>query len=324
MNLNYRIRFISDQPRLKTLCESLRSVSALALDIETINWWNPQTEQVALVQFAYRINHEVRVAVIDALAQLDLTVLRQPLELNIPTKVMHNASFDAVRLARHFKISTAPIHDTLLAARRNGERQYSLKAQVEKHLHLPLDKRAQQSDWSQRPIEPKQLDYAARDAAATLLLYEHQMNRGLNGDYRLRAPVADGQGALPLGDFLPPAEQVKGRTLTQEQLAADVALPASAALSALSASSLALLGIITELPSRYYPEQLAVSVGTERVGLAGWIVDRMLGKDADFDEASAKDEITGLCERGLVTLTPTRRLVASEAGREVWQKHTPL
>lgn len=315
MNLNYRIRFISDQPRLRTLCESLESVSALALDIETINWWNPQTEQVALVQFAYRINHEVRVAVVDALAQLDLTILRQPLEFNIPTKVMHNASFDAVRLARHFKISAAPIHDTLLAARRNGERQYSLKAQVEKHLKLPLDKRAQRSDWSLRPIEPKQLDYAARDAAATLLLYEHQMNRGLNGDYRLRAPVADEQGALPLDDFLPPAEQVKGRALTQEQLVADVDL---------SASSLALLGIIMQLPSRYYPEQLAVSVGTERVGLAGWIIDRILGRDADFDEASAKDEIAGLCGRGLVTLTPTRRLVASDIGREVWQKQKPV
>src|SRR3954453_14820743 len=134
MNLDYRIAFINDQQRLTTLSERLRSVSALAVDIETVNWWHPPTEQVALIQVAYRANNKLRVAVVDTLAQLDPTVLRQPLELNTATKVMHNAVFDAVRLARHFKINSTPIHDTLLAARRSGEKRYSLKAQVEKHL----------------------------------------------------------------------------------------------------------------------------------------------------------------------------------------------
>jgi DNA polymerase III epsilon subunit-like protein len=313
MNLNYRIAFINDQQRLRALSERLRSVSALAVDIETINWWHPPTEQVALIQVAYRVNNELRVAVVDTLAQLDPTILRQPLELNTTTKVMHNAVFDAVRLARHFKINSTPIHDTLLAARRSGERRYSLKAQVEKHLNLPLDKREQQSDWSLRPLHPRQLDYAARDAVATLLLYEHQTNRGLNGEYRLRAAIADEQDALPLGDFLSDASDIEKHIPTEEQLSAQ-----------LSDSSLALLGIITELPSRYYPEQLAVSVGDDRVGLAGWIIDRVLGKDADLDESSVKIQIAGLCQSGLVRISPTRRLEANESGKIVWQKHKPL
>ena len=241
MKLDYRIAFINDQPRLRTFCERLGSVAALALDIETSDWWNPQHERVALIQLAYRVNHELRVAVIDALAGLNPALLRQPLELPTTMKVMHNAGFDAVRLSRHFKISTAPIHDTLLAARRSGEKRYSLKAQVEKHLNLPLDKHAQQSDWSLRPLHPKQLDYAARDAVATLLLYEHQVKRGLNGAYRLRAEITREQSALPLGTSLPLAGQVEGHA------PADQSPPASAELSA---SSLALLGIITELPSR--------------------------------------------------------------------------
>jgi ribonuclease D len=143
MNFNYRITFINDQPRLTTFSERLTSVAAFALDIEMINWWQPQTERVALIQLAYRVNGELTVAVIDALAELDPTVLRAPLELGSTKKVMHNAAFDAVRLSRHFQISAAPIHDTLVAARRSGEKRYSLKAQVEKHLHLPLDKSAQ-------------------------------------------------------------------------------------------------------------------------------------------------------------------------------------
>ncbi len=315
MKLDYRITLINDQQRLKTLSENLGSVSALGLDIETINWWNQQHEQVALIQLAYRVSNEVRVAVIDALSPLDLNVLRQPLELNTTTKVIHNAVFDAVRLARHFRISTAPIHDTMLAARRGGEKRYSLKAQVEKHLNVLLDKKAQQSDWSLRPLHPKQLDYAARDAVATLLLYEHQINRGLDGDYRLRAEIADEQGNLPLDDSLPHAVQIENRIpLDQRPLAR----------AELSDSSLALLGIITELPSRYSPERLAVSVGDERVGLAGWIIDRLLGENADLDESSAKIKIAELCQRGLVRITPTRRLEANESGKGIWQKHKPV
>jgi hypothetical protein len=322
MKLNYRITLINDQPRLQTFSESLGSVAALALDIETINWWSPQTEQVALIQIAYRVVDELRITVIDALAPLDPTILRRPLELNATTKVMHNAAFDAVRLARHYKISTAPIHDTLLAARRSGEKRYSLKAQVEKHLNLPLDKGAQQSDWSLRPLDPKQLSYAAMDAVAALLLYEHQVSRGLKGDYRLRAGSSDEQVALPLGNSLPHTGQAEKRRPVEQppqpQMSADL-------LSAnLSAASLALLGIITELPSRYSPEQLSVSVGDDRVGLAGWIIDRIIGQDADVDEASAKLEIAGLCQRGLASITPTRRLEASESGRSIWQQHKAM
>lgn len=74
--------------------------------------------------------------------------------------------------------------------------------------------------------------------------------------------------------------------------------------------ALALLGIITELPSRYHPEQLAASVGGERVGLAGWIIDQVVGREADIDESVAREEIAGLCCMGLLRVTPTRRLVA--------------
>jgi hypothetical protein len=320
MKLDFRITFINDQARLQTFSESLGSVAVLALDIETINWWSPQTEQVALIQIAYHVGDKVRVAIIDALAPLDPTILRRPLELKTATKVMHNAAFDAVRLSRHYKISAAPIHDTLLAARRSGERRYSLKAQVEKHLHLSLDKRAQQSDWSLRPLHPKQLSYAALDAVATLLLYEHQLSRGLKGDYRLRAEIGDAQVALPLGDSLSHADRVEERIPTTQQP------PAMTDLSNadLSTASLALLGIIAELPSRYSPGQLSVSVGDDRVGLAGWIIDRLLGQDADLDEASAKLEIAGLCQRGLVSITPTRRLEANESGRGIWQRHKAM
>lgn len=332
--LEYRLQFITDQPRLLALAEHLASVPAFALDIETINWWNRQAEKVALMQLAYRgsVQEEVRVAIIDTLASLDPSILRRPLAEKSTVKVIHNASFDAVKLARHFKIATHPIHDTQLAARRSGEKRYSLKAQAEKHLHLTLNKDAQQSDWSVRPLSARQLDYAALDAVATLLLYEHQLGRGLTGEYRLRAERTDEQVALPLDAVHPQGSQIgKPAPETSEAFEAAVALPLPVEVLprvskerdsvALSASSLALLGIITELPSRYSPQQLAVSVGDVRVGLAGWIIDRTLGEDADIDESSAKEIIAELIESGLVGITPTRRLEASNSGRAMWLKH---
>lgn len=312
--LNYNITYINDPRRLEALCAGLGSVAALALDIETASWWDPRAERVSLIQIAYREGERVRVAVIDALAGLNLTILRGPLESEAVTKAVHNAAFDAVRLERHYGIRVAPIHDTMLAARRAGERQYSLKAQAERHLGLRLDKGTQQSDWGIRPLHPRQLGYAALDAAAALMLYEHQAGRGLRGDYRLRGGVEEGQGALPLGGSLPSARQVERLTT------ADNPVPTGGTLSG---PSLALLGIIAELPSRYGPEQLAASVGEDRVGLAGWIIDRVLGAETDIDEETARNEIAGLCERGLVRLTPTRRLEANESGTGIWLKQKP-
>jgi hypothetical protein len=314
MNTDYSIAYINDRRRLGALCERLGAVNALALDIETAGWWDRRAERISLIQLAYRDEGRLRVAVVDALAELDTAALRRPLESESSTKAIHNAAYDAVRLERHFKIRPAPIHDTMLAARRVGERRCSLKAQAESHLGLRLDKGEQQSDWGVRPLHPRQLGYAALDAAATLLLYEHQAGRGLRGDYRSRGAVREGQGALPLDAAPPGANQAEARTR---------AVPPPPERGTLSETSLALLGIITELPSRYGPEQLAASVGEDRVGLAGWIIDRVLGGEADVDEETARNEIAELCERGLVVTTPMRRLEASEEGRGLWLKQKP-
>lgn len=313
--LDHRIELIHEQATLTALMGRITAVPVVALDIETINWWDREAERVALVQFAFRENGVARVAVVDALASLDLEPLRQPLELSAATKAIHNAAYDAVRISRHFRIATSPIYDTMLAARRGGERRCSLQAQTETHLGVQLDKSEQRSDWSRRPLNQEQLRYAALDATCTLLLYEHQVKRGLRGDYELRERTAQRQESLPLGDapeVTPGLQKVATADETKLSVIAD-----------LSAAALALLGIVTELAGRYGPEHLAVSVGSERVGLAGWIIDQALGTATDIDEGSARLEIAALCERGLVTLNATRRLEATARGARLWQEVKP-
>ncbi|MGE0129459.1 MAG: hypothetical protein AB7U82_15385 [Blastocatellales bacterium] len=317
---NHTVEFINNKSALSAALERVNAASVIALDIETINWWDRESERVSLIQLAFREdgredgreNGEMRVAVFDAMTGFDPEQLRQPLELSLKTKAIHNASFDAVKLLRHFRIATSPIHDTMLAARRSGERRCSLQAQVETHLGFQLDKTEQRGDWGRRPLSEEQLNYASLDAACTLLLYEKQAARGLRGDYELRARVEKMQEPLPLvsNDL---------RVNPADPIASGVVHTAPD----LGSCALALLGVISELSGRYSPEHLVASTGAERIGLAGWIIDHMLGANADIDEDTAKQEIAALSERGLVHLSLSRKLEATTAGAKFWQDHKP-
>lgn len=302
----YRIEFINNQSALDRLIPVLNQTDVIALDLETIEWWDKRREKVALIQLAFRVDNSIKVAVIDALANLNLEALRPVLKSEEIIKVIHNAAFDATKLFRHYGFQVDQIHDTMIAARRSGERKYSLAAQVAVHLNIHLDKKIQQSDWSRRPLELKQLDYAARDAYATLLLYEHQRERNLTGVYVTREVSRSRQGSLLAEDLEALPSEIQPVSDRED-------LPSIETLSTeLSAIEKVLLGVICKLPNRFGPEQLAVSVGADvRIGVAGWIIDSALGRDTDIDEETAKLAIGNLCERRLVILTPARRLGAA-------------
>jgi hypothetical protein len=319
--LDFSIKLINSPQEFPALAARLASAPALALDIETVNWWDRHVERVALIQLAFREGGRLRVAVVDALAGLDLDQLRPGLESSRVPKAIHNASYDAVRLARHFRIHTSPIHDTMLAARRSGEKRYSLQAQAQAHLGFQLDKSEQRGDWARRPLALRQLRYAALDAACTLLLYEDQVARGVSASYQLREITRAAQTSLPLGDAEMRAHGDPERAEATGEKAHAPGEPD--APGELDAPVAALLGVVSELNGRYSPERLAVSVDGERVGLAGWIIDGVLGPDADLDEDAAKLGIAELIERGLVSLNAARRLEATEAGRSLWLKLKP-
>ncbi len=312
---NHTVEFVSDKPALTAALGRLDSAPAIALDIETVNWWDRELERVALIQLAFRDHNAIRAVVIDALADFDPEALRRPLELSLQMKAIHNAGFDAVKLSRHFGVATSPIHDTMLAARRSGERRCSLKAQVEAHLGFHLDKAEQRSDWGRRPLTAEQLNYASLDAVCTLLLYEKQVARGLRGDYELRARIGRAQEALPLVNQGPQGAAPDAGAPEPDRVVAE--------LGDLGASAFALLGVIAELGGRYSPERLVASVCAERTGLAGWIVDHTLGRSADLDDLLAKQEIAALIEKGLARLSPSRKLEATAAGAKLWRDHKP-
>lgn len=307
----FTLKFVKEMIDLHRFGERLNHLPVFALDIETSEWWNRHQERIALIQFAYRSEGKIRVVIVDALADIDIELLRPPLENESIVKVVHNASFDVVRLAKHYDFKTAPVFDTMAAARRNGERKYSLQAQAETHLHLHLDKTLRNRDWSVRPLDIRQLHYAALDAYATLLLYENQTKRRLHSDYRLKPPVEINQNFLPLEESL---------MVAPDSQPAPVQLPPPTDETALPKEAVAVLGVIAELPNRYHPAGLAASVGNGRIGLAGWIIDQRLGKNAEPDEESIKLAIAALCEKNLIRITESQRMEATEAGMRVWKE----
>src|SRR5215204_4908964 len=189
---DFTLELIKDNRTLARLADSLIDQPSFALDIETTEWWNRQREKVSLIQIAYRNQSKIKVAVIDAFADLNFDSLKNPLESDSVIKIVHNASFDVPRLAKHYSITAAPVFDTMRAARSGGERKYSLAAQAHSHLDLYLNKSPQRSDWSRRPLSYAQLYYAAVDSYAALLLYENQISRGLTGGFQPK-PVDSGQ-----------------------------------------------------------------------------------------------------------------------------------
>jgi len=142
-----------------------------------------------------------------------------------------------------------------------------------------------------------------------LLLYENQTNRGLPGGDQ-RKPLDNRQVELPLDDF-PGVNTVQTQAIESRETVSE---------KDLSDISLALLGIVAELPTRYSPDALAVSAGSERVGMAGWIIDRRLGAQADLDEETIKLAIADLCARQFVQINETRRLIATDEGKSRWRK----
>ena len=326
---DFTVKLVKNADDLRRLSDWLVTIPAFALDIETTEWWNRHRERIALFQIAFRVGKQlggkntdsgIKVVIIDPLADLDLEALRPPLEHSSVVKIIHNAAFDATRLHKHYSFNLDPIFDTMIAARRSGERKYSLKAQAENHLALHLDKSAQASNWSRRPLGQRQLYYAALDPYAALLLYESQVKRGLSGDYRLKSSVGSTQILLPLNNLphndLPTSDESStipiNESITENSSKSD--------LSDLSEVAIALLGIISELPTRYSPDGLAASTGSERVGLAGWIIDRRLGEDAEPDEEEVKLAINNLSDHGLIKVTETRRLKSTSAGEQLWRK----
>jgi ribonuclease D len=147
-----------DQPgSLSPLLAALERVEEVSLDTEADNMFHYKT-RVCLLQFL--VGGEV--FLVDVLAPgLKLDSLWKILAKK--HLIMHGSDFDLRLLHDLCGFRPRSIFDTMLAAQLLGRPRIGLGSLLEDHFGVKVDKSGQKANWSQRPITPKLLNYAALD-----------------------------------------------------------------------------------------------------------------------------------------------------------------
>src|SRR3569833_1048425 len=159
--------YIDDTRALAALCTRLRGTEWIALDTEFV-----REKTLYPILCLIQIASADTLACIDPLALPDLDPLLDVLNDPAITKVMHAARQD-MEIFNHLRGELPrPVFDTQLAAPLLGlQEQIGYAALVDNILNVKLDKAHIRADWSQRPLSPAQLEYAADDVRYLAVLY---------------------------------------------------------------------------------------------------------------------------------------------------------
>lgn len=142
---------------LQALAESLLHVERIGLDVEGDGLYRYRS-RLCTIQVAAGDT----IAVIDSLAIEDLSALVPVLDEAGPKKILHDVSFDRKMLAER-GLPLGHVFDTSVAARFFSEPSTGLAAILEKYFEVTLNKKYQQADWGERPLDEDRLAYLTAD-----------------------------------------------------------------------------------------------------------------------------------------------------------------
>jgi len=166
----------NDEDVIKYASE-IEKATILGIDTEGSKF-DPFTAKLLLLQIATKEESYV----FDC-TKVDISPLKAVLEAERPLKIVQNAKFDYSLLKAQAGITLGNVFDTMLAERLitcGVSREISLKTLAEKYLGVRLDKTIRESFYD--PSSPamrgkfteEQLEYAARDAAILIGIFEKQ------------------------------------------------------------------------------------------------------------------------------------------------------
>ncbi|MEI8654700.1 ribonuclease D [Pseudoalteromonas sp. Hal273] len=161
-------QLIETQNQLNTFVEQINNKPILAIDTEFMRRRTLYPE-VALIQ----VFDGEHLALIDPLAELSLfdfwEILKDPSVL----KVLHSPSEDIEVFQKYAGFVPSPLFDTQFALQLLGEGNCMGFALMVKELQgIEIDKSESRTNWLQRPLTKKQLDYAAADTFYLLPCFE--------------------------------------------------------------------------------------------------------------------------------------------------------
>ena len=167
---------VADEAGFRRAMAEISRARRIGLDLES-NGFFRYPEQVCLVQ----ISTPRDVFVIDPLALEDMKPLGDVLAKKKVETVLHAGSHDVLSLDRDWGMRIENLFDTNIAAAFVGMSRLGLGNVLEEELgvDIPKEKRIQRSDWSNRPLSEKALDYAANDVR-----YLHELRDALGNRLR--------------------------------------------------------------------------------------------------------------------------------------------
>lgn len=162
--------FIERRTDLEALSRDLLHEKVVAFDTEADSFYH-YFDKTCLVQIATAR----RIYLVDPLVlggPAELAPLGVVFASPVVQKIFHAAEYDIYVLKRDCGFTFSNLFDTMVSAQLLGYPSIGLAALAERHHGVLLPKDEQRSDWSQRPLTPSQLSYAAADVAYLLPLAE--------------------------------------------------------------------------------------------------------------------------------------------------------
>ena len=159
--------YIDDQSALEELCRELRHAPCIAVDTEFLRE-KTYSARLCLIQVAT----EQTIACIDPFKLDNLDPFMAILFDRQIIKIFHSARQDLEIFHDLAGKVPGPIFDTQIAATLLGlPDQCGYATLVSRLLQVELDKAQTRTDWSQRPLDSEQLNYAADDVRYLIQLY---------------------------------------------------------------------------------------------------------------------------------------------------------
>ncbi len=200
-------QLINDAEGVRNACRELAGEKLLGFDTETTEL-DPYRGDLRLLQFSTgRATYVIDLKGFGSNGSLrsnpDLAPLRDLLGDREKLKIAHNAKFDAKWVRHHIGAELNGIFDTFLAsqliAAGESERRHSLADVAQFFTGTELDKSEQISDWSGE-LSQSQIEYAARDAAIMIPLWE-QMEDRLKKDDLKQAAELEFECVMPIAEM---------------------------------------------------------------------------------------------------------------------------
>lgn len=176
---------VQDEGAFQDLLVELERHEDIAVDTEADSFFSYR-EKVCLIQItAGGVDY-----LLDPLADFDIEPLGAMFADPRRRKVFHDGEYDVLLFKRNHGFEFANLFDTRVAAATLGTPNPGLASVLEDRFGVKLDKSMQRSDWSVRPLSPKQIDYARLDTHYLLELMGQQLDDLERSELRM---VVDGE-----------------------------------------------------------------------------------------------------------------------------------